>query len=163
MKEEAQETVESKIFAKFGHLIKADQEKMAKPENNEQNPLSHAYISTCSFSKKGVVTVEEEKKMVQGYHADKTKMIAALDAKHELRELARKNLISDGNLAQGNIDPLFADAEKMIPPNELVLAFLKMQKAAIKFRLSEDEDFIAASASGSTLNPGQFENLKKLN
>lgn len=45
---------------------------------------------------------------------------------------------------------------------DLVAAFIEMQKAAIKFRLSEDSDFEAASKEGAPNPNEQFEFLRKL-
>jgi|DEB0MinimDraft_12_1074336.scaffolds.fasta_scaffold61438_2 hypothetical protein len=51
----------NKVFFRYEAKIRADKLMMAQEENNEQNPLSHAYISTCSFAKTKVLSKEEEK------------------------------------------------------------------------------------------------------
>lgn len=77
-----------------------------------------------------------------------------------LKELARKNLITGGGFPQAKVDNLFAEGVTMSP--DLVSAFLEMQRAAIKFRLSEDSDFEAAVKPGASNSAEQFEYLKKL-
>ena len=39
----------------------------------DQNPLSRAYQTTCSFNKGKKLTAEEAKLQQRGYHADKEK------------------------------------------------------------------------------------------
>ena len=97
IKEEAP-SKEKLIFTKFADMIKKDQQLMKNADQNGQHPLSQAYISTCSFTKTKAGTLEEEKQMVQGYHVDKEKRLQAMDATAQLRELSRKNLITDGGL-----------------------------------------------------------------
>lgn len=165
MKEEepSAPSVLDQLTAKFASVVAKDRQHMGVPENNEQSAHSNAYKALCSFSSKsGLVIADEEKQATKDYHYDENKRMQEMNGEKVLRDLCRKNLIKDGNLPQNTVDPLFADAQKMVPSKELVQAFLKMQKECIKFRLSEDDDFIAAAAPGSNLNQGQFENLKKL-
>lgn len=136
------ETVTQQLKRRFKDMMLKDIQFInAKKENNDQNPLSNAYISTCSFAKSQKLAAEEQKQNLQNYHIDEEKRLREINATQELRELCRKNLIQDGRLPQGQIDPLFANPEKMNPPPELVRAFIAMQKSAIRFRLSEDDDF----------------------
>lgn len=144
---------------KYGGILAADQARMREDEP-EQNAHSRAYASTCSFSKQKTLTLEEEKQTVQGYHADKDKRLAELQGATVLKELARKNLITGGGFPQAKVDGLFAEGVTMSP--DLVGAFLEMQRAAIKFRLSEDSDFEAAVQPGAPNSAEQFQYLKKL-
>jgi hypothetical protein len=123
---------------KFGGIIQADKAKLAA-NPPDQNPHSRAYNATCSFTKNKTLTKEEERRSVQGYHADKSKKLQQLKPMDELKELARKNLITGGGFPQAKVDDLFSAGVTMKP--ELVQAFLDMQKACVKFRLSEDADF----------------------
>lgn len=51
MAESKSEKIKKLIKAKFDHYIQADKAFMAVEDNNEQNALSHAYLSTDSFNK----------------------------------------------------------------------------------------------------------------
>ena len=138
--EQAKRDMMSKHVQKFKMMYENDKKWMAENDNS-QAPLSRAYTSGCSFTKQKALSQEEEKQMMQGFHIDKSKQLESLDATKELRELIRKNLITDGNFPQGKIDPLFQDSSLMQLPPDLVKAYLNMQRAAIKFRLAEDDDF----------------------
>lgn len=137
----------------------ADQKRMRESEI-EQNPHSRAYESCGSFAKSKALTQEEEKQQVQGFHADKEKQLSELKGEEVLKEVARKNLIVGGGFPQAKVDDLFSKGVTMSP--ELVSAYFEMQKAAIKFRLSEDSDFEAANKEGAPNPKEQFEYLRKL-
>lgn len=99
---------------KFGGIIKADKQKLAE-NPPDQNPHSRAYNATCSFTKNKTLTKDEERRSVQGYHADKSKKLQQLKAMDELKELARKNLITGGGFPQAKVDDLFSAGVTMKP------------------------------------------------
>lgn len=99
---------------KFGGLIKADKQKITE-NPPDQNPHSRAYSATCSFTKNKTLTKDEERRSVQGYHADKNKKLQQLKAMDELKELARKNLITGGGFPQAKVDDLFSAGVTMKP------------------------------------------------
>ena len=154
VKEETEEQKAEKrrqvIYDKYKSRVEQDKKFMEKME--EQNPLSRAYQTTCSFTKGKKMTVEEAKLQVRGYHADQEKKLNAMSASTEVKEIIRKNLITGGGFPQAKVDDIFSSKkEKPVElPESLVKAFLNLQKATIKFRLSEDEDYKAATKSGST-------------
>ena len=77
-----------------------------------------------------------------------------------MKEVSRKNLIVGGGFPQAKVDELFNKGVTMSP--ELVSAYFDMQKAAIKFRLSEDSDYEAATKDNAPNPKEQFEYLRKL-
>ena len=62
-----------------------------------------------------------------------------MEAEPEVRNVIRKNLITGGGFPQAKVEELIAKIPT-IPP-ELVQAYLDLQKSAIKYRLSEDDDY----------------------
>lgn len=144
------------IYAKYKAQVDADKKFMEEAE--EQNPLSRAYQTTCSFSKSKTLTVEEAKLQKRGYHADQDKKLNELRAGNEVREIIRKNLITGGGFPQAKVDEIFSNKKEnqLKLPESLVKAFLEMQKATVKLRLSEDEDFKESTKPGSTQNKDQF-------
>jgi len=81
------------VMLRFKERMAADKAFMEIAENNEQSAFSNAYGSICSFTKSKTLTKDEEKRSEKGYMADKTKVLAKLDAGAELREIVRKSLI----------------------------------------------------------------------
>ena len=74
------------ILAKYRQMIERDMKFMEDKENNDQNPHSTAYISTCSFAQQKKLTKEEEKANTKEFYADKEKKLAALIPSAELKE-----------------------------------------------------------------------------
>ena len=61
------------MMLKFKAIIDADKVRMQEMDD-DQKPLSRAYLSISSFTKGKALTKEEEKiTKSEGYHADKTK------------------------------------------------------------------------------------------
>jgi len=100
-------TQREKVMQKFAQILAADKAYMAVADNNDQNPHSRAYISTCSFSKQKTLTKEEERLSMVGYAADVDKKMDALDARQELKEIVRKSLITTGGFPQAKVDQVF--------------------------------------------------------
>lgn len=69
--------------------------------------------------------------------------MSQLDARVEAREAIRKSLITGGGFPQNKVDEIFSTrAEKKIElPDSLTMAFLNLQKSAIKCRIAIDDDF----------------------
>ena len=149
------------VEMKYKAMIEADINLMKGIDFNDQNALSRAFISTCSFSNRKDLLPDEQKLAKQGYHLDKQKKLEALDAKHQVRELIRKNLITLGGFPQTKVDSIFTENDVDVP-DDLVNAFLDMQESCIKFRLSEDSDFQVSQAGGTPDIDEQFSGLKKL-
>ena len=104
-----------------------------------QGPLSRAYLSTSSFAKSSILSKEEEKISTQDYHTDKKKKLDALKAEPKVRDAIRRNLITGGGFPQAKVESVMQNIPTL--PDELVEAYLKMQKSTIKYRLVDDEDF----------------------
>jgi len=121
---------------KYEAIVKADKEKMS---DVSQGPLSRAYISTSSFGKSNVLSKEEEKISTQDYHTDKQKKLDSLKAEPMVRDAIRRNLITGGNFPQAKVEEILQTVPTL--PDELVEAYIKMQKSSIKYRLVDDEDF----------------------
>lgn len=136
------------IEMKYKAMIEADMKMMQGEDFNDQNALSRAFISTCSFSNRKDLLPDEQKLTQQDYFLDKQKKLASLDPKHEVRELIRKNLITLGGFPQTKVDTIFSENEIEVPA-DLVNAFLDMQESCLKFRLSEDSDFQVSQAGGT--------------
>tara|TARA_B110000285_G_C15107159_1_gene608716 strand:+ start:1699 stop:2142 length:444 start_codon:yes stop_codon:yes gene_type:complete len=142
---------------KYEAIVKADKEKMS---DVSQGPLSRAYISTSSFSKSNVLSKEEEKISTQDYHTDKQKKLDSLKAEPMVRDAIRRNLITGGNFPQAKVEEILQTVPTL--PDELVEAYIKMQKSSIKYRLVDDEDFQAAQKSSDPITKDQFKNLQNL-
>jgi hypothetical protein len=81
---------------KFKPLIDADKARMQEMDD-DQKPLSRAYLSISSFLKDKTLNLEEEKiSKNDGYHADRSKKVQQLEAEPEVRNVIRKNLITGG-------------------------------------------------------------------
>lgn len=127
------------LMLKFKGIIDADKLRM-KNMDEDQKPLSRAYLSISSFTKGKTLSKEEEKiTKSDGYHADKNKKLSTMQGESEVRNIIRKNLITGGGFPQAKVEEVLAKVPEI--PKELVKAYLDLQKSAIKYRLSEDEDY----------------------
>jgi hypothetical protein len=127
------------MMLKFKAIIDADKVRMQSMDE-DQKPLSRAYLSVSSFTKGKTLSKEEEKiTKADGYHADKNKKLSTMQCESEVRNIIRKNLITGGGFPQAKVEETLAKVPSI--PKELVQAYLDLQKSAIKYRLSEDEDY----------------------
>ena len=111
--------------------------------DDDQKPLSRAYLSLSSFVKEKTLSKEEEKiKKAEGYHTDKKKKLEAMQVEPEVRNVIRKNLITGGGFPQARVEELMGKVPTI--PAELVSAYLDLQKKTIKYRISEDDDYQSA-------------------
>ena len=131
----------NQILARFKNIIEADKKKMS--EMDEQNAPSRAYSSLCSFTTSKTLTQEEEKLSAQDYFADKQKKLSQISAQRQFRDQVRKNVIVGGKFPQAKVEEVMVKIPDI--PQDLVKAYLEMQKSCIKFRLSEDADFKMAN------------------
>jgi hypothetical protein len=133
------------VMLKFKAIIEADKVRMEDMEE-EQKPLSRAYLSISSFTKGKTLSKDEEKiTKADGYHADKNKKLSTMQGESEVRNIIRKNLITGGGFPQAKVEEVLSRVPTI--PKELVQAYLDLQKSAIKYRLSEDEDYQKAIES----------------
>ena len=93
------ESVTDQIRRRFKDIFARDVAfQNANPDANEQNPHSNAYLATCSFAKSTKITHEEKNQSAKNYHADAEKKLKETTGQSVVREIARKNLITDGKL-----------------------------------------------------------------
>ena len=112
------------MMLRFKAIIDADKAKMMQMDD-EQRPLSRAYLSISSFTKTKALTKEEEKiTKAEGFHADRSKKLASMEAEPEVRDVIRKNLITGGGFPQARVEELIAKIPE-IPP-DLVKAYLDL-------------------------------------
>jgi hypothetical protein len=83
-----------------------------------------------------------------------------MEAEPVVRNAVRKSLITQGGFPQKKVEEIMKDEPAM--PDELVKAFIKMQKASIKFRLADDADYQKAVLPGALNKKEQFDFLRKL-
>jgi hypothetical protein len=79
----------------------------------------------------------------QDYFADKQKKLSQISAQRQFRDQVRKNVIVGGKFPQAKVEEVMVKIPDI--PQDLVKAYLEMQKSCIKFRLSEDADFKMAN------------------
>ena len=70
---------------------------------------------------------------------DRSKKLAEINAEASVRDQVRRNLIVSGGFPQAKVEEKLGQIGDL--PPELVKAWVKMQRACLKFRLSEDEDY----------------------
>jgi len=109
---------------KFKAILDADKARMAEMDD-DQKPLSRAYVSISSFVKDKTMSKEEDKiSKKEGYHADRTKKLQTMGAEPEVRNVIRKNLITGGGFPQARVEELIAKVPEI--PKELVEAYLDL-------------------------------------
>ena len=100
---------------------------------------SRAYQATCSFNPSKPIPKSEEARLLKDYSADRLKKLSQLSAESVLKDEIRKNIITGGGFPQAKVEEMMSSVGEL--PAELVEAFIKMEKAKLKFCLSEDVDF----------------------
>ena len=143
------------LLAKYKDVLHKDKQKMK--DMDEQMPHSRAYSSTCSFSKSAKLPVSEEKLLKKEYVASRDKILQELDAEQIVRDKIRKNLILGAGYPQAQVEEQLQQVESM--PEELIDAYIKMQKSLIKFRLANDSDFNRSRHPDAPNDSNQFEHL----
>ena len=144
-------------LAGFKAIIQADKARMQ--EMDHQNPQSRAYMSTCSFSKDKRAPIAEEKLLAKEWQGDGKKALAEIDAEKVVRDQIRRNLITGGGFAQAKVEETLSKVDEI--PQELVEAYVKMQRNLIKYRIANDDDWAKSQSANSPNDANQFEHLKK--
>ena len=128
----------SNPLERFKLIMAKDKEYMEKASYDQGAP-SRAYSSTCSFTKDKTLPMSEAVLKTNDYMKDRSKKLAEINAEHTVRDKVRRNMIINGGFPQAKVEEKLGSIKEM--PKELVAAYIKMQKAAIKFRLSQDDDY----------------------
>lgn len=100
---------------------------------------SRAYQATCSFNPSKPIPKSEEARLLKDYSADRLKKVSKLSGESVLKDEIRKNIITGGGFPQAKVEEIMGTVTEL--PEELVEAYIKMEKARLKFCLSEDVDF----------------------
>lgn len=100
---------------------------------------SRAYQATCSFNPSKPIPKSEEARLLKDYSVDRLKKLSQLSAESVLKDEIRKNIITGGGFPQAKVEEMMSSVGEL--PAELVEAFIQMEKAKLKFCLSEDVDF----------------------
>ena len=100
---------------------------------------TRAYQATCSFNPSKPIPKSEEARLLKDYSADRLKKLSQLSAESVLKDEIRKNIITGGGFPQAKVEEIMSSIGEL--PAELVESFIKMEKAKLKFCLSEDVDF----------------------
>lgn len=120
-------------------------------------PHSRAYMATCSFTKTKQLPISEEKLVQAEYKAGREKALKELNAEQIVRDKIRKNLITGAGYPQAKVEEQLAKVEEV--PQELVEAYVKMQRNLIKFRLANDDDYKRSKHPDAPNDSKQFEHL----
>lgn len=118
---------------------------------NDQRPLSRAYLSLCPANRTTNKQVQEEKASSQDYLAQGQK-----ENHRELhvKSVIRANLMKAG-FPQQKVDEVMSKVETM--PEPLVKAYYDMLKEEVVSRIRKDEDYVNSKLGGS-----QYDFLDKL-
>lgn len=143
------------LLAKYKDVLHKDKQKIKNAD--EQMPHSRAYTATCSFSKAKKLPISEEKLLEKEYKASREKALQGLNVEHIVRDKIRKNLITGAGYPQAKVEEQLAKVEEI--PEELVEAYVKMQRNLIKFRLANDPDFKRSRHPDAPNDSKQFEHL----
>eukprot|EP00347_Sterkiella_histriomuscorum_P022410 403338593 len=135
-KVETQEQKRERFLQNYQSIISKDQEIIQNQD--EQNPLSRAYLSLCPVNKSQNIQVEEEKQTQEtsNYLIDRTSK-GKTPAEY-LRAQIRRTLIEFG-YPSAKVDEVLSDVKEM--PETLVQSYFNMLKQDIKERLADDEDY----------------------
>lgn len=73
------------------------------------------------------------------YMKDRSKKLSEMSAAPIVRDKIRRNLIINGGFPQSKVEEKLGAIGEI--PKEITEAYMKMQKAAVRFRLAQDDDF----------------------
>lgn len=97
------------------------------------------------------------------YMKDRSKKLAEIEALPLVKDKIRRNLIINGGFPQAKVEEKLGTIGEI--PKELAEAYLKMQKACVRFRLAQDDDFEKMQKdkhADAPQNPQMYNNLKDL-
>ena len=143
------------LLAKYKDVLHKDKQIMKNAD--EQNPHSRAYNSTCAFGKSTKLPIAEEKLLKKEYKASREKILQDLNVEQIVRNKIRKNLITGAGYPQSKVEEQLSKVDKV--PEELIDAYIKMQKNLVKFRLANDPDFKRSKHPDAPNDSKQFEHL----
>ena len=118
---------------------------------------SRAYGATCSFSDSKPPLSESR---TADYMKEREKVLGEIDAQATVLDEVRRNMIVSGGFPQAKVEEKLGSVGKL--PDDLIRAWVEMQRSAVKFRLSQDEDYEELKKDGAPNPAGMTANLKKL-
>ena len=123
----------------------------------DQGMPSRAYGATCSFRDSKPPLSESR---TADYMKEREKVLGEIDAQATVLDEVRRNMIVSGGFPQAKVEEKLGSVGKL--PDDLIKAWVEMQRSAVKFRLSQDEDYEELRNDNAPNPAGMTANLKKL-